>query len=53
MSQVETGGRPHLQCGQCQTVVVWPKGLATQEKATIAAAARRDAVAGARVVESR
>jgi len=53
MTHVETGGRPHLQCGQCQTVVVWPKGLATQEKAAIAAAARRDAVAGARMVESR
>jgi cell division inhibitor SulA len=53
MTHIETGGRPHLQCGQCQTVVVWPKGLATEEKAAIAAAARRDAVAGARMVGSR
>lgn len=53
MTQIETRGRPHLQCGQCQTVVVWPKSLATEEKAAIAATARRDAVAGARMVESR
>jgi hypothetical protein len=53
MTHIETGGRPHLRCGQCQIVVVWPKSLVTEEKAAIAAAARRDAVAGARMVESR
>ena len=46
-------GRPHLQCGQCQSVVVWPDGLGSAEKAAIAAAVRRDAVAAASMVESR
>jgi ribosomal protein L40E len=53
MALIEARGKPHLQCGQCQSVVVWPKNLPTEEKAAIAAAARRDAVAAARLVESR
>lgn len=53
MTLVEAHGRPHLQCGQCQTVVVWPKGLAGAEKAAIAVSVRRDAAAAAREVESR
>jgi hypothetical protein len=44
--------RPHLQCGQCQSVVVWPEGLATAAKTRIAVAVRQDAVSAARLVES-
>ena len=53
MGLIEARGRPHLQCGQCQSLVAWPKGLASAEKATIGAAVRRDAVAAASMLESR
>ncbi|HEX9398037.1 MAG TPA: hypothetical protein VF943_14985 [Burkholderiales bacterium] len=44
--------RPHLICGQCQSVVIWPATVAPAEKAAVAAAARRDPTAAARMVES-
>lgn len=53
MPLTEARGRPHLTCGQCQTVVVWPGDLAGDVKAGIAQAARRDAVAAARAVEAK
>ena len=52
MALIEAPGRPHLTCGQCQTVVVWPKDLARERKADIAKAVRRDPVGAARLVES-
>jgi ribosomal protein L40E len=53
MTLIEAGGRPHLVCGQCQTVVVWPKELASAAKAAIAGIARRDPHSAAELVESR
>src|SRR5213593_2230627 len=53
MALIEARGRPHLTCGQCQTIVVWPGELATEAKASIAAAVRRDPVSAAQLVESR
>jgi len=53
MALIEARGRPHLLCGQCQTVVVWPEELATGAKAAIAVAVRRDPHSAAELVESR
>ena len=47
------GPRPHLICGQCQALIAWPAGISPGDKARIAAAARRDPVAAARMVESK
>ena len=49
----EARGMPHLVCGQCQSVVVWPKELASEGKAAIAEIARRDSHGAAQLVESR
>ena len=53
MALIEARGMPHLVCGQCQSVVVWPKDLATEAKAAIAGAVRDDAHGAAQVLESR
>jgi len=43
--------KPHLTCGQCQSVVVWPGELGAKAKADIAELARRDPVRAAQLVE--
>jgi hypothetical protein len=50
--KIEPMGRPHMQCTQCGMTVVWPDGLAKEEKAAFASLVRRDSVAGMRFAEA-
>jgi len=52
-SETSAAEKPHLVCGQCQAVVAWPAGIKPADKAAIAAAARGDPAAAARMVETR
>jgi hypothetical protein len=47
MALIEANGRPHIVCGKCRGVVVWPHSLSPEQMAELAAITRADALDGA------